>query len=67
MRICVTCDSESSVIDEIYFYCQTHDIVMYPGRYIVLDNHYYTWRIESDWTRSITWLLLNYGEHLVIY
>ena len=67
MRICVTVASDSVVIDEIYHYCQINSIVMCPGAYIVLDNQYWTWRIECEPCRQLTWLLLRYGDHLVIY
>ena len=67
MRICVTCASNSSVIDEIYFYCQLNSIAMHPGPYIIVDNHYYTWRIETEHSSRVTWLLLRWADHLVVY
>lgn len=67
MRICVTCASDSAVIDEIYFYCQINQIDMYPGAYIVLDDHYYTWSIHCEPSRHVTWLLLRWADHLVVY
>jgi hypothetical protein len=67
MRICVTCASDSLVIDEIYFYCQMNSIAMHPGRYLVVDDHYYTWRIECELNRAVSWMLLRWSDHLVVY
>ena len=67
MRICVTCASNSLAIDEIYLYCQLHDIVMCPGPYIYVGDSYWTWRIESDPCPALTWLLLKYPDQLCVY
>ena len=67
MRICVTVASDSPVIDEIYLYCQLNGIVMCPGAYIHVDDSYWCWRIESDATSQLTWLLLKYPDHLIVY
>ncbi len=67
MRVCVTLASNSPVIDQIYFYCQKYGIVMCPGPYIYVGDSYWTWRIESDLTSRLTWLLLKYPNHLVVY
>ena len=67
MRICVTLASNSPVIDEIYLYCQLNDIVMCPGPYIYVGDAYWTWRIESELNSRLTWLLLQYSDHLVVY
>lgn len=63
MRICVTLSSNSPVIDEIYTYCQQYG----PGSYIYVDEAYWTWRIESEPNPHLTWLLLQYPNHLVVY
>jgi hypothetical protein len=67
MRICVTIASNNPVIDDIYHYCQINQIVMCPGPYVYVGDSYWTWRIESEPRKELTWLLLRYGEHLVIY
>ena len=67
MRICVTVNSNNPVIDEIYLYCQINSIVMCPGAYIHVGDSYWTWRIECEPSKQLTWLLLRYGDHLVIY
>jgi hypothetical protein len=67
MRICVTLASNSPVIDQIYFYCQKYGIVMCPGPYIYVGDSYWTWRIESELNSRLTWLLLQYSDHLVVY
>jgi hypothetical protein len=67
MRICVTCASNSPVIDEIYTYCQLNGIVMCPGPYIYVDDSYWTWRIESELNSRLTWLLLKYPQELCVY
>jgi hypothetical protein len=67
MRICVTVASNSQVIDEIYLYCQMNDIVMCPGPYIYVGESYWTWRIESEPTAKLTWLLLRYPDQLCVY
>jgi len=67
MRVCVTCASNSLAIDEIYLYCQLHGIVMCPGPYIYVGDSYWTWRIESDPSPALTWLLLKYPDHLCVY
>jgi hypothetical protein len=66
MRICVTVASNDPVIDEIYTYCQLNSITMHPGAYVYVDGGYWYWRIESEPTSSLTWLLLRYGDYLVI-
>lgn len=67
MRICVTVNSDNPVIDDIYHYCQVNGIVMYPSSYIYVGTGYWCWRILSEPRKELTWLLLRYGEHLVIY
>ena len=67
MRICVTVASDSPVIDQIYTYCQLNDIVMCPGAYIYVGDAYWTWRIESELTSHLTWLLLKYPDELCVY
>ena len=67
MRICVTCASDSPEIDEIFTYCQLNGIAMWPSSYIWVDNGYWLWRIESESTAKLTWLLLNYSDQLCIY
>jgi len=67
MRICVTLDSHSPVIDRIYRYCQLNDIVMYPGAYIHVGDSYWTWRIEAEPSKHVTWLLLCYGDYLTVF
>jgi hypothetical protein len=67
MRICVTVASNSPVIDQIYLYCQLNGITMSPGPYVYVGESYWTWRIESELTSRITWLLLKYPDHLVVY
>jgi hypothetical protein len=67
MRICVTLASNSPVIDEIYLYCQLNGIVMCPGPYIHVGDSYWCWRIECEPDKRITWLLLQYSDHLVVY
>ena len=67
MRICVTVASDNPVIDEIYSYCQVNRITMCPGPYVYVGDSYWTWRIECEPCRAITWLLLRYSDHLVIY
>ena len=67
MRICVTVASDSPVIDQIYSYCQQWDIVMCPGAYIHVDDSYWCCSIESDSTSRLTWLLLKYPDHLIVY
>ena len=65
MRLCVTLPSHSAMIDRIYTYCQQHSIVMRPAQYISVDSGYYTWRIEIEPSAELTWLLIQFGEHLV--
>lgn len=65
MRIVVTLESDDPRIDEIYSYCNQHSITMFPGRYIVVDDTYWIWRIESDLTKDLLWLLLKYPKYLV--
>ena len=67
MRVCVTCASNSREIDEIYLYCQINGIVMSPGPYIYVGDSYWTWRIESEATAALTWLLLKYPDQLCVY
>lgn len=67
MRICVTLDSNSPIIDKIYYYCQVNDIVMYPGPYIHVGDSYWTWRIETEPSKQVTWLLLCYGDYLTVF
>ena len=67
MRICVTLDSNSPVIDRIYHYCQLNGIAMYPGAYIHVGDSYWTWRIESEPNAHITWLLLCYSDYLTVF
>ena len=67
MRICVTVASDSCVIDEIYLYCQLNGIVMCPGPYIYVGDSYWCWRIESELTSKLTWLLLKYPDELCVY
>ena len=67
MRVCVCVASDSCVIDEIYLYCQLNGIVMSPGPYIYVGDAYWTWRIESELTRHLTWLLLKYPDELCVY
>jgi hypothetical protein len=64
MRICVTCYSDDPVIDEIYQYCQSHDLVMSCVRLYVVDNQFWSWRIDSESSPALTWLLLKYGSYL---
>jgi len=40
---------------------------MHPGPYIIVDDHYYTWRIETEHSSRVTWLLLRWAAHLVVY
>jgi len=67
MRVCVTCASNSSEIDRIYSYCQQHDLLMHTGAYIHVDESYWIWRIESEPCAALTWLLLQYPDHLCVY
>ena len=67
MRICVTVASDSAEIDEIYLYCQEHGIVMCPGPYIYVGDHYWCWRIEGEHSPELTWLLLKYPDQLCVY
>jgi len=64
MRLVVTCSSDDPVIDEIYHYCQQHNIVMSCGRYIVVDNHYWIWRIDCEPSSAVTWLLIKWEPYL---
>jgi hypothetical protein len=65
MQVVVTLESDDPVMDDIFTYCQQHDIPMSPGRYIVLDGRYWIWRIESEPNKHLFWLLLKYPEYLV--
>jgi hypothetical protein len=65
MRIVVTVESNDPIIEEIYAYCNQHSIGMYAGRYIVVDDHYWTWRIEAEPSNYLTWLLFKYPDYLV--
>jgi hypothetical protein len=64
MQYVVTICATDPVIDQIFTYCCQHDIVMYSGRFIVVDDHYWYWRIEADDSASLTWLLLKYGCYI---
>jgi hypothetical protein len=64
MRLVVTLESDDPCMDEIYLYCQQHDIVMSCGRYIVVDDHYWIWRIDCEPSSAVTWLLLKYDQYL---
>lgn len=66
MRMVVTCHSEDPVIDRIYSYCQQHNIDMHCGRYILVDEGYWAWRIDCDWNRYSLWLLFNYSDYLTV-
>lgn len=67
MRICVTIASDSPIIDEIYFYCQTNHIPMFPSSYIYVDHGYWLWRIEAPDSAALTWLLLKWSPHLAVF
>jgi hypothetical protein len=67
MRICVTIDSNSPVIDRIFLYCQLNDIAMFPGPYIYVGESYWTWRIEAEPSAELTWLLLCYSDYLTVF
>ena len=67
MRICVTCPSNSAVIDQIYLYCQQHSIPMFPSSYIHVADSYWIWRIEAEPSSDLTWLLLRYSDYLVAF
>jgi hypothetical protein len=64
MQYVVTVSSADPVIDQIFTYCDQHDIVMYSGRFIVVDDQYWYWRIEADDSASLTWLLLKYTDYI---
>ncbi len=64
MRIVVTCESDDPVMDEIYWYCCANHIDMHIGRYILVDNHYWVWRIDSEPCPALTWLLCKYSDYL---
>lgn len=64
MRLVVTCASDDPTIDDIYLYCQQHSIVMSCGRYIVVDDHYWVWRIDCEPSPAVTWLLLKWDPYL---
>jgi hypothetical protein len=65
MQFVVTVNSTDPVIDQIFTYCDQHDIVMYSGRFIVVDDQYWYWRIEADESAGLSWLLLKYGRYIV--
>jgi hypothetical protein len=67
MRICVTVNSDNPVIDEIYYYCQTNGIDMFPSSYIHVGDSYWLWRIEAEPSRQLTWLMLHWSEHLAVF
>lgn len=64
MRLVITCESDNPIMDEIYRYCQRHQLVMSCGRYIVVDNHYWVWRIDCEPSPAVTWLILRYDQYL---
>ena len=64
MRIVVTVESDDPIMDEIYWYCCANDINMHIGRYIVVDDHYWIWRIDCEPSSAVTWLLLKYDQYL---
>jgi hypothetical protein len=64
MRLVVTVESDNPIMDEIYGYCCHNDIDMHIGRYLVVDNQYWVWRIDCEPCASVTWLLLKYDEYL---
>lgn len=64
MRLVVTCASDDPVIDEIYHYCQSHQLTMSCGRYIVVDDHYWIWRIDCEPSSAVTWLLIKWEPYL---
>ena len=65
MQVVVTLESDDPIMEDIFSYCQLHDIPMSPGRYIVLDGRYWIWRIEAEPSKHLFWLLLKYPEYLV--
>ena len=67
MHLVVTIESDDPVIDELYTYCQLNDIVMYPGRMIVVDNQYWYWRITAEDSAQLSWILLRFGGYLVAH
>jgi len=67
MRVCVTCASNSPVIDKIYAYCQRTGLNMHTGSYIHAGESYWIWRIESEASPALTWLLLQYPDYLCVY
>ena len=64
MRIVVTVESDDPIMDEIFWYCLANDINMHIGRYIVVDNLYWIWRIDCEPSSAVTWLLLKYDQYL---
>ena len=66
MRVVITVESDDPVLQEIYDYCLSHDIVCYPGRYIVVDDQYWIWQIIAEESSSLSWLLLKYADYLAL-
>ena len=67
MRICVTVASNSPEIKAIYQYCLANGLVMQSGAYIHADESYWVWRILAEPSSHLTWLLLQYPDHLSVY
>jgi hypothetical protein len=65
MRLLISSDSDN--IDDIFFYCQQHDIPMYYGR--LYNDHtlgYFGWQIVVDSTPASLLLLLKYSDSYAV-
>ena len=70
MRILVTAPTDSTVIDNIMWYCWSHErhgIHFCSGEYIVHDGEYHLWRILCEPSKYVDLLLLQYSDYLAIY
>jgi len=67
MRIAITIESDNPIMQDIWDYCHRYGIDIYLGRYIIVNDHYYIWRIDAKPSKYLDYLLIRWNQHLVVY
>ena len=63
MRIYISSDTSITVLEDLWSYCQQHDIPMYHGR-ILAELGYFGWCVECDLDARISFFLLKYSDRI---
>ena len=67
MRILVVALNTDEITAEIMTFAHEHGIVLGSHQHIIYLDHYSAWSITCEPSAAVSWLLMRYTDHVVVY